>query len=216
MTAPAAIRTAQVPEPVRQLRALVARGWHPRFLAGQLEMDVVPTLAGITTPDPATTQRITALYQRLRHEIGPDGTIAARAIALGWAPRDQITLGDDAVDDIRAEIAELGRPLTRDERHDTIARLARLALLTDAQIAEIVGTERHVVARVRTDRGIPSVSTWSTERIATVRTLAGQGLTDSQIAERVGLASNLIGLGRRRYGIPAGVRQGQRGPGQPR
>ena len=215
MTAPAAVRTDQPPEPVRQLRALVARGWHPRYLAGQLHMDVVPTLAGITTPDPATTPRITALYQRLSHQIGPDGTIAARAIALGWAAHPIETVADPrttttkpngvTVDQVVADLDNDRITLV-----EAIERLATLGLI-DQQIGDAIGMARRAVGKLRRDHNIPAVRTrhhWTPERVARLRALAEAGWTDDQIGADLDMAAHAVADARYRRRIPSGRSHG--------
>ena len=220
MTAPATIHTAPVPEPVRQLRALVARGFHPRFLSRHLHMDVMPTLCGFGAPlNPATIYQISTLYQRLRHQLGPDGTIATQAIALGWSTHPAETPADPAdhepdpdpdpadeltITQIRHQLA--AGTLTR---VSAIRKLAALGL-TDNQIGALVGLRRSSVGTARRRNNIPTAweTRWTTEVLDRVRRLAAAGWTDHQIGEDIGATRGAVTEARKRHGIPAGVPRG--------
>lgn len=215
MTTPATIRPGQPPEPVRQLRALVARGWHPRFLAGQLEMDVVPTLAGITTPDPPTTQRITALYQRLSHQIGPDGTIAARAIALGWADQPAETVADPRTTTTKPNGVTVDQVVADldNDRITLVEAIARLATAghTDTRIGEALGIGRRTVGKLRRDHNIEAVRTrhhWTPELVGQLRAWAAAGWTDDQIGDEFGMEAHAVADARYRRRIPSGRSHG--------
>ncbi|HEY9473134.1 MAG TPA: hypothetical protein VIS06_04695 [Mycobacteriales bacterium] len=203
MTAPATIHTAPVPEPVRQLRALVAAGWHPRVLWQRTGLDI-PRLLSATTVGNDTVTLVADLYDHLRDTPGPDHTIRLRALALGWQPPQPRDEDDHVPEPTPTERIHAAWDTGDITTVEAITRLNALGLY-DRQIGAILAMPRTSVCGMRHTHGIPRANQiWTPDRVATVARLAAEGQSDPQISRALGMSRKAVTAARIRHGIPPG------------